>query len=477
MSGIMEASLHQSGNLVGLSLVAPDRVGAVISSKSDFHPVHRVRIFCDGAEWATVPVVPCDGGVSFSCQLRPVAEERLIVVEARNADTNQHLGTTTQRISPVYNAYGLSAHSVLESVHGPLCSMLGLGFDGANLVVSGYQLPPNGDPSQLQVEFGAGVCYSVEYGLYSPNYESHYWYWPNSYLSALRISIDLVASSPGSNPFEFRLIYPQAETLGGGARRRQSEGAVIHNVRNVYIPNQLQSFIGFPTDVTQLTRVQAHDDAKSVTFTGYTAFKNLEAIMARYGKHPNADIAVLDWGCGHGRITRHFIQNWRNARIYGIDIDAENVAWCKDNLIGGQFLVGPLWPPVDLPESSFDVIFGVSVMTHLTVDAQSAWLRELSRLLKPDGLALLTFAGPGAVGFSSIWRSRSWWDAWLQSGFDDKQYDTALEGKISDETYYRNSYQTSAHVRQTYSRYLTVEAIELEIFGYQDLVVLRRPSR
>ncbi|WP_131196723.1 class I SAM-dependent methyltransferase [Lichenihabitans psoromatis] len=463
-------------HLIDLTLVRPTIVGATISVRSRFSAVRFLAILCDGKPWATVPTFPRDGGdgITFSCQLPMVDRDRSMRVEARNAETQEVLGHKAFDVGPLYNSFGLSAALVLDGAHGPLMSMLGLSFDGVKLVISGGQLPPNGDPSQLRVEFDAGVAYTVEYPLPSPDFETHYWYWPNAGLSGIRITVDLLACAPGADPFRFRLVYPDLESLGGEARRKQAATALVPTARTVYIPSNLSSFIGFPGNITQLTRVQGHDSPQSVTFTGYSVFRALEAIMARHGIRASTGTTVLDWGCGHGRVTRHFIQNWQDARISGVDIDAENAAWCNENLPDGTFSQVPLWPPTSLKAASFDVIFGISVMTHLTAEAQQAWLEELARLLKPGGLALLSFAGPGAVAFSSFWRDRPWWDAWLRSGFDDQQSDLALQGKIPDATYYRNSYQMSDHVRSTYSKYLDVVAIELEQFGYQDLAILRK---
>ena len=49
-------------------------------------------------------------------------------------------------------------------------------------------------------------------------------------------------------------------------------------------------------------------------------------------------------------------------------------------------------PPLGLEHGSFDLIYAISVFTHLT-DNSVPWLLELRRMLKPDGLLIATFMG------------------------------------------------------------------------------------
>lgn len=104
---------------------------------------------------------------------------------------------------------------------------------------------------------------------------------------------------------------------------------------------------------------------------------------------------VLDFGCGAGRTLRHFLAEARGAEVWGCDIDVESIRWLEQHLCPPLhvFANGPE-PPVQQPAGTFDLIWSVSVFTHLT-DSWSRWLVELHRLLRPDGLLFLTFIGSG----------------------------------------------------------------------------------
>ncbi len=103
--------------------------------------------------------------------------------------------------------------------------------------------------------------------------------------------------------------------------------------------------------------------------------------------------AVLDFGCGAGRTLRHFLGEADAAEFWGCDIDELSIAWLEANLSPPlHVFVNPDEPPISAPAGKFDLIYAVSVFTHLT-GSWSRWLLELHRLLAPGGLLLATFMG------------------------------------------------------------------------------------
>lgn len=104
---------------------------------------------------------------------------------------------------------------------------------------------------------------------------------------------------------------------------------------------------------------------------------------------------ILDFGCGAGRTLRHFTAEATEAEFWGCDIDEESVRWMEEEMCPPfRAFVNSSEPPLDQPDSSFDLIWAISVFTHLT-SSWSRWLVELHRLLKPDALLLVTFMGCG----------------------------------------------------------------------------------
>lgn len=104
---------------------------------------------------------------------------------------------------------------------------------------------------------------------------------------------------------------------------------------------------------------------------------------------------ILDFGCGAGRTLRHFIREASDAEMWGCDIDEPSISWLRDQVCPPfhVLLNGPE-PPLDQPSQSFDLIWGISVFTHLA-DSWARWLTDLHRLLRTDGLLYLTFMARG----------------------------------------------------------------------------------
>jgi SAM-dependent methyltransferase len=131
--------------------------------------------------------------------------------------------------------------------------------------------------------------------------------------------------------------------------------------------------------------------------------------------------SVLDFGCGAGRTLRHFLAEAETAEVWGCDIDGESVEWLEANLSPPLHVFrNGLEPPLPQPDESFDLIWAVSVFTHL-VESWSSWLLELRRVLKPGGLLVATFMGEamaeviageewdeGRIGMNVIRYGQSW---------------------------------------------------------------------
>jgi len=108
----------------------------------------------------------------------------------------------------------------------------------------------------------------------------------------------------------------------------------------------------------------------------------LEA-LERNGIQLASDSAALDFGCGCGRVLRHFKDfSWR---LFGCDWNARLVRWNRRHLPFAQFAQNGLAPPLPYPDQSFHLIYAFSVFTHLSETLQHAWKSELRRVLKPGG--------------------------------------------------------------------------------------------
>ncbi len=106
---------------------------------------------------------------------------------------------------------------------------------------------------------------------------------------------------------------------------------------------------------------------------------------------------VLDFGCGSGRTLRHFLAEAGEAELWGCDLERRSIDWLEQNLSPPlRVFANEAEPPLPVPDGHFDLIWAISVFTHVT-DTWATWLAELHRVLAEDGLLIATVHGPGML--------------------------------------------------------------------------------
>jgi SAM-dependent methyltransferase len=145
-------------------------------------------------------------------------------------------------------------------------------------------------------------------------------------------------------------------------------------------PPHLRVLVGGSADVESFLRI------------GHSMFQGLCATLAQHAARVDELDSVLDFGCGCGRVLRH----WRavaGPRIHGCDSNGKLVAWCQENLAFARCATNRPTPPLSYADGAFDLVYAVSVFTHLSEELQLAWMQELRRVLRPKGRLLITTHG------------------------------------------------------------------------------------
>lgn len=106
------------------------------------------------------------------------------------------------------------------------------------------------------------------------------------------------------------------------------------------------------------------------------------------------DKKILDWGCGPGRVIRHLPSVVGNGcEYYGTDYNKQSIDWCSKNLTDIKFNKNSLDAKLPYSDNFFDIIYGISIFTHLSEQLHYDWYNELFRILKPNGIMFLTTQG------------------------------------------------------------------------------------
>ena len=102
--------------------------------------------------------------------------------------------------------------------------------------------------------------------------------------------------------------------------------------------------------------------------------------------------SVLEFGCGSGRVLRHW-HGVQGPRIFGTDYSERLAAWCRANLPFASVSTNGARPPLPYEAGLFDLVYSISVFTHLSEELQVLWMKELSRVVRPGGRLLITTHG------------------------------------------------------------------------------------
>ena len=147
-------------------------------------------------------------------------------------------------------------------------------------------------------------------------------------------------------------------------------------------PESLRSIVAAPTEAIFLWTGIYDANLFLKIFTRHTAAKDR--------------ITLLDFGCGCGRMTR-FLSLAPGLDVHATDVNPLLTAWCSDNIPNAKTLLNGTCPPLVHPKNSFDLIYSLSIFTHLSLSSSRAWLGEMCRLLKPEGILILTTHGYPAL--------------------------------------------------------------------------------
>jgi SAM-dependent methyltransferase len=113
-------------------------------------------------------------------------------------------------------------------------------------------------------------------------------------------------------------------------------------------------------------------------------------------EHVSGDgIRICEWGCGPARIIRHLgeIPGFTRVELSGTDYNEETIAWCKKNIADVHFAKTGLEPPLPFETGALDCVYAISVFTHLSERMHYAWIEELFRIIRQDGILIFTTHG------------------------------------------------------------------------------------
>jgi SAM-dependent methyltransferase len=130
---------------------------------------------------------------------------------------------------------------------------------------------------------------------------------------------------------------------------------------------------------------------------------DVDDVLAALHVAPNPGWSVLDIGCGPGRLTRRLNELFGSAT--GVDVSGEMIAKAQALNPHVQFLQTSGSDLREFHDTQFDLVFSFIVLQHLPRRGLVfAYLSEIARVLKPEGLALIQIP----TSFYPRWKRLYW---------------------------------------------------------------------
>lgn len=106
---------------------------------------------------------------------------------------------------------------------------------------------------------------------------------------------------------------------------------------------------------------------------------------------------LLDYGCGNGRLARFLSECQSSLQYQGVDISTELIKFAQNDNPGKNFSVLAKENKLPFANNEFEIVCSVAVFHHFNPEMLAGALKEISRVLKKDGILVCL-----------VWRLWNW---------------------------------------------------------------------
>ncbi|MCA8922931.1 MAG: class I SAM-dependent methyltransferase [Planctomycetes bacterium] len=244
--------------------------------------------------------------------------------------------------------------------------------------------------------------------------------------------------------------------------------------RSYSLPLRAKRGEGLPVPPQELWVGYAGDEAGFLA-GGREHVGRMRALCAEHARPLEEANRILELGCAAGRMLRWLEDLTPSCEVWGADISAEHVFWCKTHLCPPfHVLLCTTDPRLPFEDRSFGCVFAGSVFTHID-DLADAWFQELRRILCPGGTLYVTLHDKHSLALLEGRYADHWLASYLRSC---PEYDALRRGEFGMFTIGR-SYKAQVFydldwLLEGLAGSFRPLAIEREAYSYQTGVLLER---
>ncbi len=180
---------------------------------------------------------------------------------------------------------------------------------------------------------------------------------------------------------------------------------------------------------------------------------------------------ILDFGSGYGRVSRFLPEQFPSARIVVSEVKEQALAFQKQHFgFSGE---AHSQASASLKAEHFDLIFALSVFTHLPETAFINWLEKLIALLNPEGILIFTFNNGNDPKFRESFTNQNFS---YQRASEDSKF-SFVSDSLKDTQEYGNTFIS----HQFLERLLKREGLSYQFLGYnfspaQEAVLIKKEA-
>ncbi|KQO24068.1 methyltransferase type 12 [Acidovorax sp. Leaf76] len=189
----------------------------------------------------------------------------------------------------------------------------------------------------------------------------------------------------------------------------------------------------------------------------------LEAVDQPLLKTPQ----VLEFASGHGRFTRHLVKSLGAERVTVSDVVPGAVEFSRQAFGVEGFLSASVPEEVKWPRQ-YDLVFVLSLFSHLPRSTWARWLQVLHGAVAPGGLLVFSTHGIKAANFDSVQLDEEGFffaPSSESNAIDAHEYGTAF---TSEDFVVRR-------IAETWGAQALVHRSLVHFWNHQDAYVLRKP--
>lgn len=238
-----------------------------------------------------------------------------------------------------------------------------------------------------------------------------------------------------------------------------------------------------PPDISNLHRVGAPNWSEFQAAGRRISRQLLTSVLREVPQVASGGMNLLDFGCGCGRVLYPMLEMLPGHHFHAVDVDRSAVDYLRTQLPDIDLRCTDFHPPLPFSDQYFDLIYSISIWTHLSPPDQISWLAELARVTKRGGYLFISTSSHSALKARKLRGDPGWSgvteDNLNQQGVIFVPYDVARDSRdlwtpgITAE--YGLTLNAPSYCRENFNREMRVEKVLVDhIDGVQDLVVLQR---